>query len=207
MAFLKQLLGFRMVATQRGDDLRKIALRELGDASQWVHLANINNLMPPYIVDSLLEVTSSQVLLAGAMLKVPAPVTAPTGVTDEASVLGTDLHLVDGMLTDDGAGDIGTLSDVPNLQQALEHRLATRQGELVYHPRYGDRVHELVGKGNGPVPTQLAASWTAKCLNSDPRVSAVRNPAAATAGDTISVSAAVVPIQGKALPVGATVGP
>ena len=36
-----------------GDSLRRIALRELGDALRWIDLATVNQLRPPYIIDSV----------------------------------------------------------------------------------------------------------------------------------------------------------
>ena len=204
MTWTNQLLSYRKVQIDYGDTLQAIALRELGDAGLWTQLADINNLAPPYIVNTLSEVTSTRVLLAGSSLLVPASATGQTGVSDDADILGTDFQLVDGMLTDDGAGDIATLSGLDNLRQALQHRLETKPKELIRHPTFGNRVFRLIGRMNGPVPLQLAAAWVAKCLSSDPRVSSVQDEDAEVAGDTTTVSAVVAPVQGKSLPVGAT---
>ena len=207
MAWLKQATGLRRVATNRGDTLRAIALRELGDATLWTDLAAINNLLPPYIVDDLSEVTSSRVLLSGSLISIPGPVPSQAnGVADDASQLGTDFLLVGGMLTDDGAADIATVSSYDNLKQALEHRLQTRPRELIQHPTYGCRVFSLLGQGNGPVVLQLAAAWTGRCINSDPRVTETTNLIAVASGDGITVSGNAVPVTGKAVPVGATLG-
>ncbi len=206
MAWLKQVVGLRKVAINRDDTLRLIALRELGDASKWTMLAQMNNLLPPYIVNDISQVTSTRVLVAGSLISIPGPTPPPTGVSDEDSVLGTDFQLVRGMLVGDGTGDIGTVSSYANLQQALEHRLRTRKRELIAHPAYGNRVFEVLGQGAGPVAEQLSAAWAESCIRSDPRVTDASNVTATLTGDTIAIAGNAIPTDGKVLPVGATVG-
>jgi phage baseplate assembly protein W len=170
-------------------------------------LAGINNLLPPYIVDDLADVTSPRVLLSGALISVPAPgPAAPNGVVDPASQLGTDFSLTDGLLTADAVGDIATITSYANLAQAIEHRLETRQGELIMHPKYGNRVWQLIGQGGAGTTLQLAAAWAASCIRSDPRVTDASGVTATLVGGAIQIAGQAIPQAGKAVPVGATLG-
>ncbi len=51
--FSRTLTGWRFVETLANDTMQGIAARELGDASRWVDLVNINGLTPPYLTGEL----------------------------------------------------------------------------------------------------------------------------------------------------------
>ena len=199
--------GFRWADTRLGDSLQDIAARELGEATRWPELVAANGLAPPYIVDGLggLEddaLPNGRVLLAGTRIKVPASRPA-TGVADPGDVFGTDLILSDGGALQAGDdGDFLLVTDLPNLNQALRHRLDTRRRELRHHPEYGNQLHELVGEGAGPVRTQLAAAYAKRTLLSDDRVDAVERCVADLTGDRANVDAVAVATDGRALPIG-----
>lgn len=83
----------RWALVQPGDSLRLIALRELGDALRWIELANINQLRPPYIIESL-DPNERQraTLLWGERIAVPlGKVTEAVQIAED--VLGTDAAL------------------------------------------------------------------------------------------------------------------
>ena len=169
MSFSQTLTGFRLVPTRLDDTLQAIAARELGDASEWPVLANLNNLLPPYLTQDPACV-SSRVLLGGSTIKVPGASPVPAAVVDPVDVFGIDIALVDGQIVDDGAGDILTVSGAANLDQAVENRLGTRPGELVFHLAYGCKAHQLKGRGGSATVNGLAAVYVSKALQADPRI-------------------------------------
>lgn len=201
----KPITGYRLVDTRQGDTLQRIALRELGDANKWPELAALNNLLPPYIVDELAEMEdtpASRVLLVGMQVKIPAPGAPPAGVLDLSDLFGTDLDLTGGDLHATEAGDLALISGLPCLGQGLDHRLGTHAGELLHHPTFGQRYHELIGGGSNPVTNLLAAKYAEAAIRTDPRVSAVRGLRAHMRADRIGISGDAVAIDGKTLPVG-----
>lgn len=203
MSFERVLSGLRRVETVRGDTLKTVALRELGDASLWTDLAAINNLSPPYLVDDL-SLIAPGVLLTGVLISVPAPASVETGVASVDDVLGIDVALdKDGFLQGDTGGDYATVAGSANLVQALSDRLNTRPGELIFHPAYGCRVFDLVGGGTGPTTAALAAAYVDQAVRSDPRVADTQGTSATVTGDAIQTATVAVSVDGKRLPIGA----
>jgi phage baseplate assembly protein W len=194
------LAGSRRVQTQREDTLQIVAARELGDATQWVVLAQINGLAPPYLVDNPDEV-SPGVLLTGSLLIVPgtAPVN-PSGVTDINTIFGSDVALSGGLLVDDGNGDFAVVSGPANMVQAVQNRLDSEPGELQFWLPYGCRVHELLGQGTSAPLVQLAASFVCAAVKQDPRISSASVTATAQ-GDQITATGAAVTVDGSIMPV------
>lgn len=202
--FWRLAAGVRIAETRIGDTLQAIAARELGDAARWPDLANLNNLLPPYITADLSQ-AGPRVLFAGQTIQIPSPSPAPSGVADP-TVFGTDIALVNGQITDDGAGDLLTVSGPANLDQAVRNRLETRPGELVFHQAYGNRIYALLGGGVTPAALQLGASFAAAAIGADPRVASVERPMATAIGDVIEIKAVAVTVDGKRQPVGASSG-
>lgn len=192
--FERDVTGYRHVETVYGDSMKRLALRELGDASAWVDIANLNGLVPPYIVDDEASLKPG-VVLSGAVLMVPAPVAMQTVTTNAAAVFGQDIGLTKKLIQVEN-GDIALFSGVPNLKQALEHRIAVAKRDLMFHPEYGCWVHEVLGAINGPTAGQLAAMYVKSALLEDNRVSEVTQCVGTVSGDSISVEAEVVPISG-----------
>lgn len=199
----RPIRGFRYADTLRGDTLQAIALRELGDTSRWVDLAQLNGLAPPYIIDSLedLEDTESRVLLTGQPIRIPAPGRAPTATASAVELFGRDIRLDGGLLVVE-SGDLALIEGEANLVQAIGHRLASHRKDLPQHPEYGNRAHELVGEGAGPTTNALAAAFFAACLKADPRIDRAEGVTASVAGDILTGSATAITIDGKPLPVG-----
>ena len=199
------LVGFRTYTVRQGDTLQAIASRELGAAALWTNIAQLNNLLPPYIVDTLADLQDApdgRVVLVGQVIRLPSPGRTPSGVLDATDLFGTDLDLTGGVLTADASGDLALITGAANLKQAIENRLDTHPGDLIWHPLYGCRIYELVGRGNDGATDQIAAGYVERALRSDPRVSSVQNLTASVAGDTTSISGTAVAINGKHLPVG-----
>ena len=203
-SFRKLVSGFRRVVIQAGDTLQAIAAREMGDAAAWVDLANLNNLIPPYIGATLAD-ASARVLLPGQTILVPSPAPEATAVVDPDSVFGADIALVNGRLGPDAGGDLATVAGAPNLSQALGHAVATHQGELLFHPDYGCRIHELLGGKAFSSIDRLGAAFVQATLRSDPRVTAASAKAEIT-GDYLAVAGTAMTADGKRIPVGLTRG-
>jgi phage baseplate assembly protein W len=189
------LNGFRLVAVRRGDSLQGIASRTLGDAALWRQLVWINGLTYPYLTDDPSQ-ASGTVILAGGLIKVPATSVQSSTTVDPALLYGVDLALIDGDLAADALGDLAVVSGVDNLTQALEGRLATPLGELIWHPTYGNGVFSLLGGDNGPEAGQLSQEYVASCLRADPRVAGVQSVVTTVGPDSIGSEAVVVPKVG-----------
>lgn len=192
MSFYKNRPGIRRVLTIRNDTLQRIALRELGDASRWIELVNLNELKPPYIVNSKAELVAN-VLLAGDPINIPAPKTTSNRLTDEDGVFLKDCKLTQGLLSASG-GDVVTVRGVQNLKQALQIRIMTVKRDLLFHPTYGCYVSLLLGGGSGGATNSLAAFYVKSALQEDERVSSVTNVKASTTGDSIAIDAYIQPI-------------
>lgn len=192
---LKRLAGFRFVEIQHGDTLQRIALREMGDASLWPNLIDINDLTPPYLTDDP-ALAGPKVKLFGHLLMVPAGEPQGEADPDAARIYGSDVALNKGLLQADETGDLALVAGVPNLKQALENRLATPLRDLLFHASYGCNVHSLKGEAGQPGIATLGAQFVRSAMLDDPRVREVGSAKANLTGDVLSVSATVTPITG-----------
>lgn len=129
----------------------------------------------------------------------------------EAALFKTDLRLVFRDQADLAAtsGDLETVSGRDNLQQALMLRLVIHQGELaaLSHPRYGSRVHELIGEPMDRPNLDLLRRYVRKALKADPRVAEVVSVHVEPRRDdpgALDVIAVVAPIAGEPVQVEVT---
>jgi len=193
--FERSVTGFRHAETHRGDDLQAVALRELGDANRWHELAWLNDLLPPYLTDEPAMV-SDRVLLTGSMILVPSLPKQYEPGKDTNEVFLRDCVLVDGLLRDDGDGDLGIVAGRANLKQQLLHRVTTPLAQLRRHADYGCGVSRILGVINGPTAGQLGADYVKTALKSDFRVANVNSVQAEITGDAVRISAEVEAILG-----------
>lgn len=193
--FDRELTGFRIVETIRGDSLKRLSLRELGDASLWVEIALFNDLRSPYLVDSEAD-RAAGVAVAGDSLRVPAPVSMATTSANPELVFGRDLAAINGFL-EVIDGDMALVSGGDNFLQALRHRLKVVKRELCFHPEYGCWVARLIGRVTGPTAGNLAAFYVRSAILEDDRVQSVPRCTSRIDGDVIYVDADVVPIFGR----------
>ena len=182
----------RYASIDYGDDIKRIALRELGDASKWVSLVILNELKPPYIADT----PSSGVLSYGDQLKVPASASSVSAIDDPAEVYGTDIYLIGKRLSVSG-GDVDVVTGLANFKQALTLHVDVDKRELAFHPEFGCFVRSVLGATNGPTAGQLAAFYVKSALLEDARVDSVPACLATITGDLIKIDATVIPISGK----------
>lgn len=185
-------MNIRYVEIRYGDDLRKIALRELGDASKWLGLITLNGLKPPYVAAQ----ASAGVLAYGDLIKVPAAVSSVSSDVDAADIYGVDVSVDKKKLVVVG-GDFAIVSGLKNLTQAIARCIIVDKRELAFHPEYGCHVRSLLGAVNGPTAGQLAALYVKSSILEDDRILEVSSCVAEVLGDQISVSASVVPVTGK----------
>lgn len=195
--FEREAPNVRLAETRRGDTLRRIALRELGTAEQWIELALVNALRPPYIVDEELD-RADGVLVAGDAIKIPAASSSVSADANPDEVFGRDVLLLRGQLQID-AGDLAVHGGLDNFLQALRNRLTVKKRELGYHPTYGNFADWLRGRGNGPAITNLAAFYMKSALLEEPRVAEVSRCIVTVDGDVLRIDADVVPVAGRVI--------
>jgi len=85
-------------------------------------------------------------------------------------VLTSDREMADLVRT--ASDDLSRVEARENLAQAIINRLLTRQGELtgLGHPRYGSRLHELIGEVNNLRIHGKAARYIRECLEQERRI-------------------------------------
>ena len=175
-----------------GDDLRAIALREMGNAAMWLDLIPLNDLRPPYIAES----SGPYVLGYGDLIKIPASQSGVTASTPASELFQRDIALdTRGRLWTKN-GEIALVSGEDNLKASLLRHVICDKAELPFHPGYGCYVRRLIGTVNGPAAGQLAAFYVRSALLQDSRVNAVPSCRAEVVGDQIKVTASVEPISG-----------
>lgn len=109
---------------------------------------------------------------------------------------GEDLELLlDGDISDDGMGDLGSVIGVENIAQAIRHRLMTPRGSLLKHPDYGSDIHSLIGRGYLPYINSLIEVYIHDALRSDDRFRDVVVHSIAISGTTITVEISVYVVQ------------
>jgi phage baseplate assembly protein W len=166
-----------------------------------------------FSTDSLLIVYNplydvvGRVVKTGDTIMVPVPgnvsgtlLLQRTGALDKAALFGTDL-LVDRLqnltLTN---GDLSQLSGFDNLKQALSHRFATDQGDLMYHPNYGTALRRFLGHKHTPFFAFLASVETRQTVLRDPRVEEATQVNSAIDGDTLLVQANILTTSKESFP-------
>ena len=205
--FDQALPDYRLVATQYGDTLQTVAMRDLGDENRWIELVWLNNLLPPYLTDDDKE-ANSRVLLTGSLIRVPAPAGMVNLTHDQdepGQVYERDILMKNRRLVLDEFGDLAVVKGVKNLTQQLKHRINTPTGQLRRHPQYGCRIHELRGKVNGPLATHLAAQYVKVAVKAEYRIARVVSVVSESRGDVIETTAIGEAIAGGSVDVGTTI--
>jgi len=184
--------NIRIVEVQAWDNLRSIALRELGHSGRWTELVLLNKLKSPYIALQ----ASSGVLAFGDNIKVPSPGSMISADSDPAYVYGTDALVTGGKLVI-ANGDLAPVSGEKNLLQAIKNHVTVSKKSLGFHPRYGCLVHDVLGVVSGPTAGQLSAFYVQSSILEDLRIDKVTSSTAEIAGDSIKVTAEIVPVAGR----------
>jgi phage baseplate assembly protein W len=130
----------------------------------------------------------------------PFGIDLAVAVADHRDTAAVDLRIVTG---DDGLTDCDRVAGRDNLAQAIRMRLATARGELAHlgHPRYGSRLHLLIGRRLDRTLASLGAAYIREALRDEPRIVrlerldvVIDHPAGA-----LRFRVAVKPVQGEVL--------
>lgn len=198
--FERELPPFRLVETHHGDDLQRIASREMGDANRWPELVWLNSLVHPYLTDDA-DSASARVLLTGSLLRVPSAAGTQVDEPERAQVFGRDCVLRGKRLVVDDLGDLSVCSGSKNLTQQLRHAIITPRGQLTRHAGYGCLVWNLHGTVQGPTAELLGAQYVKATLEADYRVRTVTSSTSTTMGDTLRIVANAEAIDGGSIDV------
>lgn len=191
------ITGVRHVELLWGDTLQQLAARELGDATLWVIIAELNGLAPPYVTSDPL-LASPSVALYGSVLMVPSA-SNQVEVSSPELVFEQDIALSNGELFAVN-GDFATVKGSANLAQALHNRVDTELGELQFHLDYGCRARRVLGVVGGPTGSMVAGEYVRASVKADPRILDVTNATVSVVGDETEVELVATPITGKSLP-------
>lgn len=197
--FTRTYQRLRRVDTRVRDTIQRFTVRNLGDASRWPEIIQINGLVWPYLTDDPDQVVPGVVLAGAAQLQIPDDGAAVTSdsAPDPAVAFGIDMLLEGGTLSDDGNGDFATVSGVANLKQAMRIKFNTPLGQLVYYPAFGNGAQQFVGAGNNPANMILANSLAQRCARSDNRIDSTQGFVTSITGDRLDISGSAVAIDGS----------
>jgi hypothetical protein len=200
--------NFRIAKVQRGDTIKVLALRLLGDSGRWKELALLNNLKAPFISD----VGGVDVLAPGDDILYPFEggegpgaeiVNISTVKEDEAlsvaeQAFGRDIRLRSSregetQLTDftiNQSGDLDTIVGIPNVEQAIKVKFSTEKGELTVHPSFGARFP--IGKKITTESFNTFQIQVQSTIYSDNRVESVESISFTNIGDLLAVTASLL---------------
>lgn len=178
------LPAVKQIVMPANTDLERLALQQLGDPGRWVEIAEVNDLKPPYVVQSLSD-TSPNTVRPGEKILIPQPLIEGFGSTPTTKerYINEDLNAIernlgiDFKITDDfdlalgNRGDLEVVRGADNAAQAVILKLSYEKGELLEHPELG--VGLQVGT-KGPQVSEIQTSLL-QTLTADPRFESVEN--------------------------------
>lgn len=180
------------------DDIRTLALRLMGDANQWKVLVILNKLKAPYI-----SISGDGISVLRPLDSIIYPITSSspsTGISSSTnedglgrdlkidfstSELGTNL----GDFLQDSSGDLMTIEGPENMDQAVNARCSTEQGQLPLHPEYG--ILFPIGE-KAKIRTLLAFHINARAsLLADPRIEDITSLKAFIKSSSLTIQASL----------------
>lgn len=188
----------RQIIMPAGTTLERLALRELGDESLWVEIAEMNNLKPPYVIQDMSD-TTLNVIRPGMALLLPTPATngfsnatvnqqlpINQNLTQVQQNLGIDFKISPEFdLVFDNRGDLSVVVAAENAAQAIVLKMAYEPGDLIDHPEIG--VGLDVGSKGGATLSSVKTSII-NSITADPRFDSVTDLSLARMGDGIYVT-------------------
>lgn len=183
-----------LATLRQGETLQSFAQRTTGSFENWIEIAEINNLLPPYINTGTTPIPNT-VTYGQNLYLPPGPSSVPTSYTK--TILGTDLNF--GQPFGDApnwTGDLSTVSGLDNYVLALLRRVFTPLRTYPYNAEYGSRLPLEVGKTTSPAESARLGSYLRTTLLSDPRTAAVPSVSASFSQQyqALTATAEVVPI-------------
>lgn len=197
---LQALPNVRQITMPAETNLERIALEQLGDASRWPEIVELNDLKAPYVIQDTTD-TRSNVVRPGETLLVPTnPVFGPSeipqtkeiaataGLSATEKSLGVDLKLNDDFdLALANNGDLSVSVGAQNMAQAILLKIAYEKGELLKNPTIG--VGAQVGTKFQSLET-IRDNFI-KTLSQDPRISNLENISIRREGPALLMSFSV----------------
>lgn len=154
----QQYKGFQEIVVARGDTLQSIAAKRLRRANQWLDLAILNDLKPPFISNNKMPHT----LQPGSKIVIPVETptvnpdtitgsNVPVGQSQMEEHLGRDFEMIQttrvngrpsgqfgwAIDTAGGSTDVRKVKGIKNYAQGLEMRFRTEQGFNILYPAIG----------------------------------------------------------------------
>ena len=179
IAPLRDLIPTTAYRLRLGEDLRTIAARVFSDAERWPELSRLNGWL------SADRDGRGQPPRAGSVILIPD--TIQSGAPTQREPYGVDLFIdpTTGDL-DLVADDLATIKGARNLEQALTHRLHTRQGETPILTAYG--LPLTIGERVTTTSAGYLSAHIREQLARDPRVDRVNVIEVSDRGDHLSAA-------------------
>lgn len=197
----------REVTVAVGEDIRALAKKYLGDESYWKQLVILNDLKPPYI-----GATSGPNLLGpGSKILIPQAlppsektaqrvINSDNDIAAQSQIMqkyGRDIRLSGSTyhpslsdLAVSSRGDLELIEGVENVEQALQIKFSTEQGELATHPTFGAQF--TIGTKPSMTTIQEFSINVRNTLLSDPRVAQISQLKVMVDGDKIITNSKVI---------------
>lgn len=205
MRFIQHMIAY-------GESLKTISQHYYESPNKWTDLALINELEYPFIDEADSE-KKPNVKRVGETILVPVDNPAefaviPTSEFDDIfeQAFGEDLSLFEspdlveitrntsGEFTSDIYGDLKTVTGIANLRQSLIIRLSTPQGSLLYHPKFGSRLHEIIGSKGVFENVFKSKVEIERCIRTDTRVENVVMGDVTLDGGVLTATVSVYPM-------------
>jgi hypothetical protein len=175
-----------------GDTLLDLAARETGNFENWIQVAGINNLTPPYPGPTNQAVAQSgrQLYMPGSSVQVGSSGTPPSYPND---AMGTDYWFgpING-IQPAWNGDIPLITGLLNFAAALGRRIQTPIGALTYHQEYGSRIPGEVGAVQAADEAAKLAAFGKAALAADKRTGRILSATASVQPGFLATFAGVV---------------
>jgi len=193
----------RSVVVSEGQTVRELARIWMGDSRYWIAICELNKMPSPY------QKRDGTPLTTGDVLRIPVrsvflqqALLSPTQ-NMERDRFGKDLYVDpktgDLAIVGGDEGDVRTIRDKENLEQAIRHRLLTKQGECSFWQSYG--LPPFIGQKMTAESLGYLASHLHSQLMRDPRVVELDTMRLTDEGDELTAFLEVVPLIGPSISV------
>jgi hypothetical protein len=190
----------------RGENIRQLAKRTTGNEANWKKIALINDLKAPYLAPS----ASDGVLPFGGKIIIPRESSDLDAESKVGAIVNTDAdqQALSPILRQYGRdlklasiggtspsvsdvevnqrGDLAIIEGTPNVEQALNIKMSTEQGELATHSTFGAK-YPIGSKFPGRVRVQEFSLNVQRTLRQDPRIREIKSIDIEADADVLSV--------------------